>query len=211
MATNAAPAPAESGPGPNEKVCFVCQGEGTVPCRASGCAKGQADCPGPCLKLTRGAWIHMNVAGHDPSELWQKFPNQSGNGGYQAWNQHHVGEVIAYQNGVAVNTGPCKICGGSTKVTCRVCKGTGKATCELCQGKKFIPTAWTATDNPWFNSQPDVLRLADGQVVLGRVAATSGDDATIVTRDKKVLHVKTSDILPKSGTNLAAPPLSPAK
>ncbi len=152
----------------------------------------------------------MNVAGHDPNELWQKFPNQNGKG-YQVWNQGHVGEVITYQNGVAVNTGPCKICGGTTKVTCGVCKGTGKSTCEVCEGKKFIPKAWTPTDNPWFNRQPDVIRLADGQVFLGRVAAISGDDATIVTRDKKVLHVKASDILPNSASSSAGSSIAPPR
>ena len=49
---------------------------------------------------------------------------------------------------------------------------------------------WTPTDNPWFNNQPDVIRLADGQMLLGRVAAEVGDDRTIITRDKKILHVK---------------------
>ena len=153
----------------------------------------------------------MDVAGHDPSELWAKFPNQSGLGGYQAWNQHHLGEVIVYQNGVAVNIGKCKVCGGTTKVTCSVCKGTGKVTCPICSGKKFIPIAWTPTDNPWFNSQPDVIRLADGQVLLGRVAASLGDDRTIITRDKKILHVKASEILFKTDTNAPAAPASPAK
>ena len=183
-----------------------------MPCHVPGCNKGQADCPGPCLKLTRGAWIHLNVAGHDPAELWQKFPNQSGGGAYQAWTKNHVGEVIAYQNGVAVNIGPCKVCGGTTKVTCGVCKGTGKQSCEICQGKKFIPNAWTTTDNPWFNSQSDLIRLADGQAILGRVAAVSGDDKTIVTRDKKILHVKASDIVAKGGLPpRAAPEASPVK
>ena len=153
----------------------------------------------------------MDVAGHDPSELWAKFPNQSGLGGYQAWNQHHLGEVIVYQNGVAVNIGKCKVCGGTTKVTCSVCKGTGKVTCPICSGKKFIPIAWTPTDNPWFNSQPDVIRLADGQVLLGRVAASLGDDRTIITRDKKILHVKAPDILPKADTNPPAAKTSSSK
>jgi hypothetical protein len=127
------------------------------------------------------------------------------------WSEHHLGEVIATQDGKPANIGKCKICGGSTKVTCSVCKGTGKVTCPICKGKKSIPVAWTPTDNPWFNSQPDVIRLADGQVLLGRVAATIGDDITIITRDKKILHVKTSDILPRADTNSPAAPASPAK
>ena len=143
----------------------------------------------------------MDVAGHDPSELWAIFPNQSGLGGYQAWNQHHLGEVIVYQNGVAVNVGKCKICGGTGKATCSICKGTGKVICPICNGKKSIPVAWTPTDNPWFNSQPDLIRLTDGRVILGRVAASLGEDRTIVTRDRKVLHVNASDILSRSDSN----------
>jgi hypothetical protein len=211
VVTNSTPAPAPeavAGPGPGEKVCFGCKGDGIVPCLVPGCVNGQADCPGPCLKLSR-AWIHMDVAGHDPSELWAKFPDQIGQGGYQAWNQHHLGEVIVYQNGVAANIGKCKVCGGTTKVTCSVCKGKGKVTCPICSGKKFIPEAWTPTNNPYFNRQPDIIRLADGRVLLGRVAATVGDDITIVTRDKKILHVKPSDILPKTGTNAPTAPALP--
>jgi hypothetical protein len=200
-----------AGPGPGEKICFACKGEGVVPCRAPGCVEGQVGCPGPCLKMSRGAWIHMDVAGHDPNELWQKFPNQSGQGGYQAWNQNHVGEVVVYQNGVAVNIGKCKVCGGTTKATCSACKGTGKQTCPICDGKKFIPAAWTITDNPFFNRQPDVIRFTDGRVLLGRVAATVGDDLTIVTRDKKILHVKAADILSKAETNSPAVPTAPSK
>jgi hypothetical protein len=209
--TNSAPPPVEAGPGPNEKVCFECKGEGTVPCLVPGCVNGQADCPGPCLKLSHGTWIHMNVPGHGPNELWQKYPDLDGRGGYYAFSQNHLGEVVAYQGVRAVSTGKCKVCGGTTKVTCSVCKGTGKVTCPVCNGKKFIPVAWTPTDNPWFNSQPDVIRLADGQVLLGRVASSSGEERTIVTRDKKILHVKASDILPKAETNSPAAKTSSSK
>ena len=211
--TNSAPPASEvmASPGPDEKVCFECKGQGTVPCRVPGCVNGQVDCPGPCLKLSKGAWIHMTVAGHDPSELWQKFPNENGQGGYQAWNQYHVGEAIVYQNGVAMNIGKCTVCGGTGKVKCDVCKGTGKTTCPICNGKKFIPVAWTPTDNPWFNSQFDMIRLVDGRVIQGRVAASVGDDRTIITRDKKNLHVKASDILPKADTNPPAAKTLPSK
>ena len=211
QASDSTPKPPVGGPGPNEKVCFECKGQGTVACRAPGCTNGQVDCPEPCLKLSKGAWIHMTVAGHDPSELWQKFPNKNGQGGYQTWNQDHVGEVIVYKNGVAVNIGGCKVCGGTTKVTCPVCKGTGKQVCEICEGKKFIPVAWTPTNNPWLNSQPDLIRLKDGRVLLGRVAVTIGDERTIITRDKKTLHVKAPDILPKAGTNPPAAKTSSSK
>jgi len=127
------------GPGKDEKLCFQCNGQGSVMCRTSGCQSGKVECPGPCLQLTRGSWIRMNVAGHDPNELWMKFPNQDGKGSH-SFSQAHVGEAIVYQNGIAVSTGPCKICSGSTKVVCRSCSGTGKQTCEICRGKKFVPT-----------------------------------------------------------------------
>ncbi len=203
--TNAAPPPPEAaGPGPGEKDCFACKGEGTVRCLVPGCVEGQVDCPGPCLKLTRGVWTHMNVAGHDPSDLWITFT--TANGGTMSWSQEHVGDVIEMQNGNPVDTGKCKVCGGTGKVKCTVCKGTGQVACPICNGKKFIPVAWTPTDNPYFNRQPDLIRLTDGRVMLGRVAATVGDDLTIVTRDKKILHVKASDILPKSDVNAPATP-----
>jgi hypothetical protein len=78
VTTNSAPPPEVAGPGPNEKVCFACKGEGTVPCLVSGCKDGWVDCPGPRLKLSRGVWTHMNVAGHDPSDLWITFTAAGG-------------------------------------------------------------------------------------------------------------------------------------
>jgi hypothetical protein len=209
VTTHSAPPPAVTiGPGPGEKVCFGCQGEGTITCRVPGCQAGQMDCPATCLKLTRGRWEHKAVPGHDPSELWITFRTKDGT---RSWNHSHVGEVIQMQNGDAVNIGRCKNCGGTTKVTCSTCKGMGSQTCLICAGKKFIPNPWTPTNNPWFNGQPDVIRLKDGRVLLGRVAAAMDDDRTIVTRDKQTLHVKASDILPRTDTNAAASQASPAK
>src|ERR1017187_2692533 len=120
-ATNSVPPLPEvvAGPGPNEKVCFRWKGEGTVACLVPGCVNGQADCPGPCLKLSHGTWIHKDVPGHDPSDLWQYVPDSNGRGGGY-WNQHHLGDTFTYQNGKSVNMGKCKICGGTTKVTCSV-------------------------------------------------------------------------------------------
>jgi hypothetical protein len=168
------------------------------------------DCPGPCLKLSKGLWKHTDIHGKLSDVLWQEFTSADGRW-TMAWSEHHLGEVIVMQDGKPANIGKCKICGGTTKVTCPVCKGTGKETCPICQGKKFIPAAWTLTDNPWFNRQPDVIRLADGQVLLGRVAAAVGDDRTIITRDKKTLHVKASDILSQTDANAPAAPASPPK
>ena len=208
VVTNATPPPPEVGvgPGPGEKTCFECNGEGIVACTAPGCTNGLVDCPGPCVKLDRGVWGHTRVDGTLSPELWQIVPYKlpDGTTGRYEVSAGHVGDVIVYKDGKFSDSGKCEICGGTGKVKCDVCKGTGKATCPVCGGKKFIPAAWTPTDNPWFNRQPDVIRLTDGQVVLGRVAATVGDEITIITRDKKILHVKASDILPKPGTNAPA-------
>ena len=89
----------------------------------------------------------------------------------------------------------CKECGGSGKIDCPVCKGRGKPICEICNGKRFVPAAWTATDNPWLNRQPDLIRLKDGRIFLGKVAVSSGEHRTIVTRDRKAIHVEASDIV----------------
>lgn len=155
------------------------------------------DCPGTCLRLNRGSWVHMEVAGHPPTDLWQKF--DLGNGGYSALGQNHVGHVVVFQNGKATDGGPCPICLGKTKILCKVCAGTGRHACLVCGGKKSVPTAWTPTDNPWFNAQPDLLRLKDGRILLGKVVSSIGDDLTVKTRDGKSQNLKASDLLPKPG------------
>jgi hypothetical protein len=183
---------ADSGPPEGQKTCFQCNGQGTTACAARGCVNGKADCPGSCMRLNRGSWIHMTVAGHDPSELWQKFPY--GRGGYQAFNQNHVGEVVVYENGMPVNKGKCPTCGGTTKVNCSACQGTGKQTCSVCQGSKYVPLAWKPNDYPWLNSQPDLIRLKDGRFYLGKIVKSDGDDRLIKTRDSKFVHVSARDI-----------------
>lgn len=198
--TTNTPEVAAAAPGKDEKTCFECKGQGTVKCQGNGCMGGKAECPGPCMKLTKGTWVKMNVAGHDPNELWQKFRGKKTGG---AWSQAHVGEVISLETGEPVNIGPCKVCGGSTKVQCSACKGSGRQTCNICSGKKFIPAAWTDTDNPWFNSQPDLIRLRDGRVLLAKVAANTGDESILRLRDGKTLRVKKQDIVTSPTTNSA--------
>lgn len=131
----AAPAgPPASSATEKTKTCFQCNGTGTGKCPVAACKNGKAPCPAPCLKPTVGVWEHMNVAGHSPNDVWQKF--RMPGGGYQAWNQNHYGEVIAMQNGKPVNVGKCKVCGGSMVVKCQVCNGTGIAPCTLCGGMR---------------------------------------------------------------------------
>ena len=201
--TNSAPQVAT--PGPGEKVCFACNGTGIVKCPAPGCVDGQVPCPGPCVELSKGVWRHTDINGQPSDILWQVFNSPDGRGTF-AISEHHVGDVFTIQNGHLVDLGKCPICGGTGKVKCNVCNGTGKVTCPICNGKKFIPAAWTPTDNPYFNSQPDIIRLADGQVILGRIAGESDGEKIIVTRDKKVLHVKPSDILPNTNSPAASTP-----
>ncbi|MDE3068292.1 MAG: hypothetical protein KGJ60_12160 [Verrucomicrobiota bacterium] len=184
-------------PKAGEKICFACNGTGTVKCMAPGCVDGMVDCPGPCLKLDRGVWVHLAVAGHPASDVWQKFYQSDGS--YRAFNQNHVGHVIVMENGQAVDTGPCRICGGTGKVPCSVCKGTGRVVCPICGGKKFIPVAWTPTNNPWLDSQPDLIRLRDGRILFGAVVNTIGTDVTIKTRDGRWLHVDVTNVAPSSG------------
>jgi hypothetical protein len=69
--------------------------------------------------------------------------------------------------------------------------------CPICEGKKFIPVAWTPTDNPWLNSQPDLIRLNGGRILFGKVISTVGTDVTIKTRDGKWLHVDVTNVAPK--------------
>lgn len=120
---------------PATRPCVVCGGTGELKCRW--CRDGRVDCPGPCLKLSRGVWERLNVAGHDPNELWQKFYNK--HGGYRAWSQGHVGQVIEMQDGEPVNIGPCKICGGAGCVPCAHCQGAGKVGCPTCRGTGSVP------------------------------------------------------------------------
>src|SRR4051812_21121601 len=68
--------------------CFQCNATGKMKCSVPGCKNGEADCPGPCLKLSKGSWVHLQVDGHDPNELWQKF-YKAGGEHYTAWNQNH--------------------------------------------------------------------------------------------------------------------------
>lgn len=200
VATNKAISAAarSEGPPPGEKICFACKAAGMVKCMAPGCVNGLLDCPGPCLKLSRGVWEHRDVPGHSPTELWQNFPQSDGS--WMAYSQGHLGHVIVMRNGRAVDSGPCKICGGTGKVPCSVCKGTGKVVCPICEGKKFIPVAWTPTDNPWLNSQPDLIRLRDGRIFFGEIIKTVGSDVTIKTRNGQWLHVDVTNVAPGPAT-----------
>jgi TolA-binding protein len=67
-------------------------------------------CPGSCIKANDPRWGRLE--GHPADEDWLKFPDQD-HQGYHAWSRHHIGEVIVYEHGIAVNKGKCPICGGT--------------------------------------------------------------------------------------------------
>lgn len=175
------------------KTCFRCGGSGKGPCAAAGCKDGKVECSGPCLRLTKGKWVHLEVAGHPPSDLWQKFTQS--NGTYQAWSHKHVGEVIQMQNGKAVHAGQCRICGGTTRVKCPVCQGTGQGACDLCAGKKVVPASWTEFNNPKLKVKPAMLQMKDGRTVVGKIQMRLGGKVTVKTEDGKQVELNASEIV----------------
>ena len=189
QSSNSGPRP---GPASNLQVCFECKGKGKVPCTAPGCTNGEVDCPGPCVRLGKGVWVKP-ARSSDPNEYVQLI---TVGGRRLSVSSHYQGVIYVPRDDGGWDMKPCPICNGKTKVDCPVCKGTGKVICPVCNGKKYIPAEWTPTNNPWFNSQPDVMRLKDGRVFLGRVEMAIGDDRTVITRDHQTLYLKASDILP---------------
>ena len=181
------PAAAQTG-GASEptKPCFNCGGTGNIKCRA--CNNGQMECPGNCLKLSKGTWQHLDVAGHDKSELWQKFYASDGRK-WGAWNQHHIGEVIEMQNGAPVNVGKCKICGGTTHVPCTTCNGTGMIICDICDGKKAVPQSWTAFNNPKLKNRPNAIVLKDGRIIFGKITMSSQTALWIKTETGETINI----------------------
>jgi len=182
-------------PGKKEQICFECGGNRHSVCGASGCRNGHIECPGPCLKMSRGKWEPLEVKGHSPKELWQKFPKAQG--GYEAWNQNHVGEIIQIEGGLPRNIGKCPTCKGAARIACAKCAGKGTVTCFICEGKAVVPAAWTAANNPRLDNHPDLIKLRDGRTFIGRIAMQSGSSCTIRTRDGQMIDVASADILNK--------------
>lgn len=171
------------------KTCFQCNGTGEIKC--PDCRDGEIDCPGKCLKLTQGTWIHMAVDGHPPTDVWQRFQTATG---WRAFNQNHVGHVIEYRDGDWVDTGLCPICHGKGKIECPKCHGTGEIPCTVCDGKKVVPESWTAFDNPKLKNRPDHIALKDGRVLLGKKVFVFGNHTTFQTTNGTV-EVNNSDIV----------------
>jgi hypothetical protein len=176
-----------------KKVCFQCNGSAKTACIAPGCRDGMVDCPGPCMKLSSGAWEHMHVDGHPDTEVWKRFHQV--NGTSQFYNQNHVGEVVEMRAGMAVNIGKCSVCGGTAKVKCSVCGGTGRVTCPICEGKGFVPDAWTAFNNPKQKNPPSSIQLKDGRTLYAKIESRIGSIVYIRTESGKQEELLASDIV----------------
>ena len=151
------------------------------------------DCPGPCLKLSRGTWEHMHVDGHPDTDVWQRFHQV--NGTSEFWNQNHVGEVVEMRAGMAVNIGKCTVCGGKAKVKCSVCGGTGRLTCPICEGKGFVPETWTAFSNPKQKNPPNLIQLKDGRTIYAKIETRIGSRVYIRTESGKQEELLADDIV----------------
>ncbi|HTH48151.1 MAG TPA: hypothetical protein VMB21_11605 [Candidatus Limnocylindria bacterium] len=193
----ATPAPAEAvasvdkapTPAADQQVCFECQGTGRTACHHPGCDHGFVECPGPCLKRS-SKWEHAVIPGHAPDELWHMI--HIGNGRKQPVSQGHIGEVFVVSNGEVQRVGKCQQCNGRGQIGCPTCKGKGTVPCELCAGQKVIPAAWKTNDNPVLNRQPDLLRLKDGRLFLGKTSEL-GERVYIRTRDGQFITVGKDD------------------
>lgn len=179
-------------PGADEQVCFECQGTGLMTCNHTGCDHGFVECPGPCLKRS-SKWEHAAVEGHPASELWHVIP--LGGGHEQLISQAHIGEVFAVRGNQVERLGKCQQCNGRGRVACPTCKGKAQITCNLCEGKLVVPRTWSTNDNPVLNRQPDLIRLKDSRVFLGK-RSELGDRVFIRTRDGKLVTLSKDDFPP---------------
>lgn len=174
------------------KPCFTCNKSGATKCSALTCSSGMIECPGPCLKLTKGAWVKRDVPGHtDPAERWQV--KQIG-GKKWFFSSRHVGEYYTLDASGQPVAHVCNVCGGSIRVKCKLCDGKGTITCPTCDGKKLVPESWTAFDNPKMKDRPSRFRLKDGRVLVGRTTTILGTTMTIRT-EKGDVKVEQSEIV----------------
>lgn len=196
--------------------CARCGGTGLVKCPNPTCKDGTIECNGPCLRLTKGEWVKMEVAGHPPTDVWQVFRYKtSSRSGYQAWSQAHVGQVIEFVDGMPTNVGACKICHGTTRVPCPTCQGKAEVVCPVCHGAKMVepakmPGARPAAAKPSpaasipaaqlsASEMPppatQTFRLKNGTSVVGKVVIQDGTTMVIRTSDGKSVTVANKDLL----------------
>ncbi len=184
--------------------CFRCDGTGFIKCPNPECHDGTIECPGPCLRLTKGEWVHMDVAGHPPTDVWQVFRYRTATeSGTKAWSQAHVGEVIEMVDGMPTNKGKCSLCHGTTRVPCLTCKGTAHIVCPVCHGEKVLapqgPAGSSSSAPAGASSAADpgvkTYVLKDGTTVTGKIVLED-DDATIVrTSDDRKVRFLNKDLM----------------
>ncbi|MBN8246566.1 MAG: hypothetical protein J0L84_03890 [Verrucomicrobia bacterium] len=176
-------------PKDGEQVCFVCEAKGEVPCSAPRCNAGYRPCPGPCFKRHEGTWAPYPG---QPGVMARAVRTPDRKTYYIS--EGHAGEVWVFEGGALVSKGLCPTCKGHRAVACKSCKSSGKQECPVCRGEGAIPAAWTPEDNPWFNRQPDLVRLKDGRVFLG--AESGGDELLVMwkTRAGEIITVPRTEV-----------------
>jgi len=172
--------------------CPQCKGVGSTRCPAH-CKQGKVRCPATCLKKDDQGW----EPGPEGKTV-KKFPNHApAAAGYVWFSTLHIGQLIVYENGLAVSKGTCPTCHGTSVVDCKVCKGTGSVTCPLCHGAKRV----TPADHDAFEKQQEAARnadaifLADGRTIHGKIMMRGADQILIKSADGEIVSVKPEDVV----------------
>jgi hypothetical protein len=184
--------------------CPRCGGTGQVKCKEPFCKDGKVDCPGPCLKLSKGIWEKRQIDGQASDELWQSIPP----GSKQFLSQAHCGEIPVVRGGQLTTDGVCKICKGTTKVPCSVCHGTALVICPLCKGQKEIPdprapNPTSAQANAQKNTSanpastphpPETIHLKNGTTITGNVVIKDAESVVIRMADGKTTQISAKEL-----------------
>lgn len=175
------------------QVCFDCAGAGELVCNALGCKDGWGACPGHCVRLSEGKWEHMHVEGYSDEDVWLILTNEDAT--RVAVNQVKVGNLMELQNGKWVDTGKCKVCGGTTKVKCSACRGSGRLLCTVCEGYKFVPAQWTVFNHPKQKNPPKTIQLKNGSTIFGKLEGQVGSTIYVRTEDGKQVSLKAANVV----------------
>lgn len=167
--------------------CATCRGTGA--CQAKGCKEGKTPCPATCLKKDAPGWTTKKIDGYPDGMLWMVFEyrDEAGKKKWQAYSQHHVGELIEFEKGQPVNRGRCPKCEGSSRVTCATCKGDAK--CKTCGGSGKIAVG----------GEKLTLIDAQGRTLEAVVRARKADTITVMRLpDQAVFDIPLSKLSAES-------------